>query len=163
MLIIDIAPLKEGTHLLNLEPSPEDVGLDAKEFRDIEVDVVINHYNRRFLLDISTTAVATLECDRTLVLFDTELHGDYRMLCVPDGMSVAQDDDRDEVRFFDPVDPKLDLADVVHDTIRLSVPQRKVAPDAVEADLPTRFGGPAEGDIDPRWSALKDLGGEEQK
>ena len=39
MLRIDIQPLSNGVHELDLTPSPEDLDVDAASFSDIHVDV----------------------------------------------------------------------------------------------------------------------------
>jgi uncharacterized protein len=159
MLVIDVASLDEGTHTFEIEPAAADLGLDPERFTRVRVDVVMNHYNRRFLVDVATTASARLECDRTLVLFDKELKGAYRLLFVPEDELEHGGANADEVRAVDPADPRLDLTDVAHDTIMLSVPSRCIAPEAEEFDIPTRFADPSdeEDDIDPRWEALKAL------
>jgi len=158
MLTIDIASLKDGAHKFIIETGADSVGLDPEDFHDVRVDVLANLYNRRFLLDIRVMSIARLECDRTLVIFEKELRGEYRMLFVPEGTSVGEEGDHDEVGFYDPSEPRLNITDVVHDTIKLSVPVRKIAPEAEGADFPTSFGEPGEEEIDPRWAVLRKLG-----
>lgn len=52
---------------------------------------------------------------------------------------------------------KIDLTDIVRDSLMLAVPVRKIAPGAEELDLPTTFGEATEEDIDPRWKGLEQL------
>lgn len=159
MFTIDIGVLEPGLHTLSLAPKVEAVELDPDTFRDVTVDARLDVSERRILVMLTARAVATLECDRTLRLFDQEIEGSYHLLFAP-GEFVDHDEDAyDEVRTLDPSDQEIDVTDVVRDTILLAVPRRRVAPGAEEEEIPTTFGAPEEdeSEIDPRWEALKAL------
>lgn len=159
MFTIEVATLEPGLHQLTLEPSAEDLELDPEKFRDIQVDARLDVTERRILVLLDATAVATLECDRTLRLFDQEIGGTHHVIFAPPEFAEEGDDAYDDVRPLDAFDKDIDVTDVVRDTILLAIPQRCVAPGAEEEEIPTKFGAPdEEGDeIDPRWEALRKL------
>ncbi|HMB93743.1 MAG TPA: DUF177 domain-containing protein [Rhodothermales bacterium] len=161
MLRIDLTPFSNGVHQVTLEPDAQTLDLDPDRFADIEVDVVLDIRHDQVLVTLDAAAVATLACDRTLVLFDQPIAGSYSLLfSVPSRMQEADDEDPfAEVQEL-PRDRTIDLTDAVRDTLMLAIPVRKVAPEAEDQEIPTAFGAPEEGDepaIDPRWEALKAL------
>lgn len=163
MLRIDLAPLAEGIHHIDLPAEAEALRLDPDTFADIHVEVVLDYHNDRALITLHATATATLECDRTLVSFEQPIEGTYRLLAAPPSFvrrADSEDDDIEEVRVLEPSEHMIDLADVVRDTLLLAVPARKVAPGAEDIDIPTVFGEADPDDepaIDPRWEALRAL------
>lgn len=161
MLAIDITPFKSGVHHVEKRPDAEDVNLDPDAFEHIYVQARLDCHRDRILASVRAQATVTLTCDRTLQRFEQELEGTYRVLFGPESL-VGQEGDRyDEVRPFDPSSQEIEITDVVHDTLKLAIPQRKVAPGAEDEDITTQFGAPAEEDpeeeIDPRWEALREL------
>lgn len=158
MLRIDLAPLDEGVHSVALNPEAEAVGLDPDRFADLRVVATLDLFNNRVLVTLQAWATATLECDRTLALFEQPIEGTYRILLVPPSFTRREDDAFEEVRVLHRADRTIDLTDAVHDTVLLAVPARKVAPGAEDIEIPTAFGTPdAEAAIDPRWAALRSL------
>ncbi len=160
MLRIDLTPLDEGVHHVVLEPQAQAVGLDPDRFKDLCLDAVLEVFNDRVLATLHASATATLECDRTLVLFEQSIEGVCRILFVPHSSVDTEKDDHEtgyeEVRVFHRSGHEIDLTEAVRDTLLLAVPARKVAPGAEALDLPTVFGA-AEAAIDPRWEALRSL------
>lgn len=157
MLRIDLTPLSDGVHQLTLTPSPNDIDLDPDLFDDLRVDVQINLAGPRALVALKTHAVATLECDRTLVLYEEPVEGRYQMLFAPPSVTGEADDAsvNDDIRPWHPGEHEIDLTEAVRDTILLSLPTRRIAPGAEDAEIPTVFGD--DGGIDPRWEALRAL------
>lgn len=162
MLRIDLAPLGEGIHRFAFDPEPATLELDPEQFADIDVEVILDYHNRRALATLTARAVATLECDRTLQMFDLPVEGTYSVLFVPAalGGAGAEDDDAySEVRVLDPSQHEIDLTEAARDTLVLALPARRVAPGAEDMELQTVYGEPEdeESDIDPRWEALRKL------
>jgi uncharacterized protein len=155
MLRINVAALKPGVHLLEAHPEAEALGLEPEAFRDVRVEMRLDVQRDRLLVRLTARAVATLECDRTLVLFEQPVEGAYTVLFAPPGLVAELEASAEDVRPLSPADAEIDLTDVVRDTLLLAVPVRKVAPGAEELELPVRFG--FEGEIDPRWEALRRL------
>lgn len=161
MLTIDITSLPEGIHHLELAPSASDANLDPSTFRDIHVDVVLQHHRDRILVKMQARATAELTCDRTLRQYDQDIGESYNVLFGPPSMVGREGEEFDEVRPLDSTDREIDLTDVVRDTLLLALPQRQVAPEAEGEDITQTFGEPdddsGESPTDPRWSELKKL------
>lgn len=156
MLSIRIAELEDGVHEVDLSPSADDLELDPTQFRDIQVHAQVDREQDRLLVVLDARAVATLECDRTLVPFDQPVRGTYSVLFGPPALAERSDDASEEVRPLLPYDQDVDITDVARDTLLLALPQRRVAPGAEEIELQTQF-GKADDEIDPRWDALRKL------
>ena len=158
MLDVRIASLGSGVHRFHLEPAPGDLDLTDEAFDDvgfeaIEVDVTLDLTPTRIVASFHARAVAHLLCDRTLEPFSQPVEGAYTVLFTADAeMAEAGGDD---VRFFTPAEPSIDLAEPVRDTLLLALPTRHAAPGAEDADLPMQFG--AKEDMDPRWETLRRL------
>ena len=160
MLPVDLTPLSNGSHELVLHPTPEDVGLDPDVFSDIEVQARLDYHNhdvryRRLLVRFDAAATARLECDRTLVPYQERVEGEHTTLF---SASIVADDG--EVMLLGPDDQSVDLAEHVRETLLLSLPMRRVAPEARNAPIDTTFGANTDDDgtpIDPRWDALRSL------
>jgi uncharacterized protein len=159
MLTVDIHALPDGVHELTLETTAQDLEVDPETFPDaIVVNLRLNVAGRRIVAQIDVRAVATLQCDRTLVDFQQPVAGNHTVLFappdqLPEGPSEGALPLPDEAT-------SIDLTEPVRDTLVLSLPTRRIAPGAEDVELPTAFG--AETDeagrpIDPRWDALRRL------
>lgn len=160
MLTIDITSLPTGIHHLELTPTAEEVNLDPSTFDDLQLDVVLQHHRDRILVKLQATATATLTCDRTLRLYEETIHGSYNVLFGPPSMVGQEGEEFEEVRPLDPNARKIDLTDVVRDTLLLAIPQRQIAPGAEDEPIDREFGGGDEDEdapADPRWDELKKL------
>jgi len=168
MFALDLAPLSHGVHHIQRKPTAADLDLPEEEFSDVVVDLVVDHGDQKVLVTLQASATAHLRCDRTLKAFEEDVQGSYTVLFADRHAATPgfEDDDSTEpyaeVRELEPTQHMLDLTEDVRDTLRLALPQRRVAPGAEEAELQTTFGVSAEeeqaGDtIDPRWEALRSL------
>ncbi len=174
-ITIDTRSLKKGVHPFSFTPSPESVDLDPAKFFDIRVDGSLSITSSGIIVSLTAEAVATLECDRTLVDFDQQIAGTFEGIVVdatdyPDlDAAEAQGGGRTEesAAGSDPVDlsetvPMYEgvvvLDSVVRDTLLLAIPMRKVSPQAAAMELKLEFGDDESG-IDPRWEALRKLKG----
>lgn len=166
MLTLDITPFRSGVHEATLDPEPDAVDLEPDTFRDIQVDMQLQCQRDRILAIMTMTAQAHLTCDRTLRTFWGDVEGTYVVLFGPEHLVGEDDDAYDEVRPMHPTDTEVEITDIVHDTLKLSIPQRVVAPGAEDEDIPMQFGEfddeetatpEADDDIDPRWEKLKKL------
>lgn len=155
MLRVRIASLPLGLHEEVLQPTAEDLGLDPDVFSGIEVDLRLDVADGRVLASYTARATARLECDRTLALFDQPVEAAYSVLFT--GGEMAEGDDENVLPLAENA-AEIDLTEPVRDTLLLALPLRRVSPEAEAAELPTSFGGPAEGEpADDRWAALQAL------
>lgn len=156
---IDIRSLQSGRHRFDFALRAADLDLDEGVFRDLAAVATVD-LGREVLVTVSASAIARLECSRTLEEFDQPLRGELRLLAVresgetelEDG-EVAPDDEADVVVVEDGV---IDLTSPIRDIILLAVPIRPVAPQAANLEIPTTFGA-SDDSVDPRWAALRRL------
>ncbi len=156
MVSINIAGLSQGLHDIVLEPGAEELSLSPDEYSDIYVDLRLDHEPGQLLMHLKISSVAGLVCDRTLVPFRQPIEGSYTVLFTTHSDLVDADTQADDVVPLDPNARELDLTGILRDTLLLSVPLRKVAPEAEHDELRLSF-GPDENETDPRWDALKQL------
>lgn len=168
MFALDLAPLELGVHHLRRTSSADDLDLSEETFSDITVDLIVDHGDQKVLVTLQAHATAHLQCDRTLRPYDEEVQGSYAVLFA-DRYAAApgvEDDDSTEpyaeIRELEPTQHIIDLTEDVRDTLRLALPQRRVAPGAEDEELQTTFGAGADAEasedaIDPRWEALRAL------
>ena len=156
MFTIDISSLKPGIHTFEFDLEAQELELDPDKFKETRVEARLDVQESRILVILNVHAIATLECDRTLRLFDQKIAGTHYVLFAPSSFVGSEEDAFDEVRVLEPNDEKIDLTDVTRDTLLLAIPQRCVAPGAEDEEIPTAFGVPEDG-VDPRWEALKTL------
>ncbi len=155
MLEIPIHPLDQGLHEFLLQPSAEDVELDPLIFADLHVAARVDFGPRRVLVALEVSAMATLECDRTLVPYHQPVSGTFSVLFADPSMS-GPESEQDDLRPLDPDARSVDITDAVRDTLLLALPLRRVAPQAEEIDIPLVFGA-SEEPVDPRWESLRTL------
>ena len=154
MLRVDLAPLALGLHEVELTPSAADLDLDPEVFDDIAVALRLDVAERRVRADYATRAVATLECDRTLAQYRQVVEGTHEVLFT----SAPIADDVEDVYPLPDQGHEVDLTEPVRDTILLSLPLRRVAPEAEDAEIQMSFGGSDEDEpTDHRWDALRRL------
>ncbi len=159
MLRVDLSPLDEGHHELTLEPSAEDLGLDPEVFSQVAVELRLDVAERRVVASFDVSGLATLECDRTLVMYQEPLHGDHAIVFLPPE-HIVEDSEDDSLQALPDTDTEIDLTSAIRDTLMLSVPLRRVAPEAEEAEISTSYGDQQEFEdapIDHRWDALRKL------
>ena len=153
MLRVDLAPFDDGLHEMELDPTAADLDLDPEVFRDIAVALRLDVHDRRVRAAYVTRAVATLECDRTLDMYPQPVEGTHEVLFTTSPIA----EDADDVYPFPEQDQVIDLTQPVRDTILLSLPLRRVSPEAEAQEIQTRFGDSDEDATDTRWEALRRL------
>jgi len=168
MFALDLAPLELGVHHLQRTSSADALDLSEETFSDIIVDLIVDHGDQKVLVTLQARATAHLQCDRTLRPYDEEVQGSYAVLFADRYVATpgVEDDDSTEpyaeIRELEPTQHIIDLTEDVRDTLRLALPQRRVAPGAEDEELQTTFGAGADAEapedaIDPRWEALRAL------
>ncbi len=161
MLELRISALSPGVHNFTLYPSPDDLDLVDQAFRDITVDVRLDLSDNQAHVTLDTSAIAALVCDRTLVDFEQEVEGSHEVV-FSSAAAHAIDAGAEPTEDLLPLGDNqvaLDLTTPVRDTLMLSLPSRRVAPGAEDAEIPTSFGELRDSDgdaIDSRWQALLD-------
>ena len=163
MLRVDLSPfgegLNDGLDEQTLSPSAGDLGLDPEVFSRIVLDLRLDIAERRVLASFDVRAVATLECDRTMVCYQQPVHGDHAVLFVPPDQ-IPPDSGDDALLPLDDSETEIDITEAVRNTLMLSLPLRRVAPEAEHVEITTSYGKQEMLDgapVDDRWEALRSL------
>lgn len=162
MLRVDLSSIGEGHDGLDeqtLSPSADDLGLDPEVFSTIVLDLRLDVAERRVLASFEVRAVATLECDRTLVSYQQPVRGDHAILFVPPDQ-IPPDSDDEALLPLPASEAEIDLTEAVRSTLMLSLPLRHVSPEAEHAEIISSYGEQEMLDgtpVDDRWSALRTL------
>lgn len=155
MIRIDIASLKGGVNRLEFAPPADQLELEPEVFSNVRVRAEVDVQADQILVRFDADAVAHLVCDRTLKPFTQDVSGSYVVLFTSrEGMGL---DGVDDVRTYTASDRTIDISEPVRDTLILALPTKRVAPGADDVEIPNRFGEGDEGEIDPRWEALRGL------
>ena len=159
MICIDIKALKAGIHEYEWKLKAVDIDLDPRIFDSLDVHARLDYHPSRIFVSLNTSAKARLVCDRTLVEFEQPVEGEFHTLFSGPEMFEGLEEEDEDVRLLTSDMEEIDLTEAVRDTFLLSLPQRRIAPGAEDEDIPLQFGAPEhdEGDVDPRWEALKGL------
>jgi len=157
MVTIDVTALKPGLHSVELEPAPEDLGLDPSAFADVYVEARLEVAAERVFAVVRAKALAVLTCDRTLVEFRQPIGGEHAILFLPIEQTNRESPAEDDIRALPEPGAPLDVTEAVRDTLLLSIPVRRIAPGAEDEEIQTVFGEGAEDVADPRWDALRRL------
>lgn len=159
MLRVDFSPLDEGLHEQTLVPMAEDLGLDPEVFSELSVNLRLHVAERRVVASFDVSGFAALQCDRTLVTYRQPLRGNHTIAFLPPE-HIAADSEDDGLQALPESETGIDLTSAVRDTLMLSLPLRRVAPEAEDAEITTSYGDqqtPEDAPVDPRWDALRKL------
>ncbi len=159
MLRVDFSTLGEGHHEQVLHPTADNLEVDPEVFNDLALDLRLDVFEHRIVASFDVRAIATLECDRTLVRYQHPVAGSHAVVFIaPDQYSADSKDD--SLQPLPELGTELDLTAAVRDTLVLSLPLRRVSPEAEEAEIPLTYGNQQTLDgvpIDDRWDALRGL------
>ncbi|MCY4170946.1 MAG: DUF177 domain-containing protein [Bacteroidetes bacterium] len=151
MVKIDLSAFQE--HSLEIKAS--DVGISNERFSDITVNVKLKNVTDAILLTLEISANARMECDRTLKEFVGPVSNHYELL-LHYKPPEFNEDELLEGLILDPKQKIFDATEVIYDLLMLSIPIRKIAPNANDENIQTVFGAPSQ-EPDDRWSPLLDM------
>jgi uncharacterized protein len=122
VLRINISKLSEGTHHHSLRATPEEVGLDSRFTKELEIEATLHKTSRQFYMRVEVKAGGTFTCDRCLEEFQQDISSGYGVMFVSEQDSV--EGDGEEVQVISPESTHVDLADDVRQFVILGLPQK---------------------------------------
>lgn len=163
---ISFSGLKAGKHEFRLEIDKEFFQLfdTEQEFTNprITADVLLDKHSTFLEFDIKVNGTVELVCDITTENFDHPVENDIRVLVK---FGEEYDDSEEDVITIPANDHAFNIAQLVYESVVLSIPMKKVSPEVSDEDLAIldKF-SPKETEeeeeehkSDPRWDALKNL------
>jgi uncharacterized metal-binding protein YceD (DUF177 family) len=162
MITFKISDIAMGKSEREINFSSEDVAIEEVPFEEgyLELDFERLHDSIKVIFFVG--GIARLTCDRSLEVFDYPISRSYTVLFRVDQV-VDVEDEFTAARKLDLNKNKLDLTEMVRETILLEVPIKKLHPRFLDKDgNPTQFeidyGGDEQlGGEDSRWDALKKI------
>lgn len=162
MITFKISDIAMGKSEREINFSSEDVAIEEVPFEEgyLELDFERLHDSIKVIFFVG--GIARLTCDRSLEVFDYPISRSYTVLFRVDHV-VDVEDEFTAARKLDLNKNKLDLTEMVRETILLEVPIKKLHPRFLDEDgNPTQFeidyGGDEQlGGEDSRWDALKKI------
>lgn len=162
MITFKISDIAMGKSEREINFSSEDVAIEEVPFEEgyLELDFERLHDSIKVIFFVG--GIARLTCDRSLEVFDYPISRSYTVLFRVDQV-VDVEDEFTAARKLDLNKNKLDLTEMVRETILLEVPIKKLHPRFLDEDgNPTQFeidyGGDEQlGGEDSRWDALKKI------
>lgn len=161
---IAFSGLKEGKHNFRFEINQAFFNLfeTEQEFENprIIADVLLTKHSTFLEFEIKATGIIQLVCDITTTDFDYQIENQIKVL-VKFGNEF--DDSEVDIITIPQQDYAFNIAQLLYETIVLTVPMKKVSPklSAEDISLLEKFSPKEEiekeQEIDPRWNALKKL------
>jgi uncharacterized metal-binding protein YceD (DUF177 family) len=162
MITFKISDIPMGKSEREMNFSSEDIGMEEIPFEEGYLELDFERLHDSVKVDFFVEGTAHLTCDRSLEVFAYPISRSYTVL-----FSVEhKEDEEDEFsaeRKLDLNRNKIDLSDLVRETILLDIPIKKLHPRFLDEDgNPTKFefdfGGGEQPDVDDsRWDALKNI------
>jgi uncharacterized metal-binding protein YceD (DUF177 family) len=161
---VSFSGLKTGKHEFKFEIDKEFFQLfdTEQEFTNprITVDVSLNKHSTFLEFEITVNGTVELVCDVTNEDFDHPLENQIEVLVK---FGEEYDDSEEDVITIPISDHAFNVAQLIYETVALSIPMKKVSPNVSDEDLEIleKF-SPKETEeeeekSDPRWDALKNL------
>jgi len=160
--------LSEGRH--DFEFDVDDKFFENLEYADIEkgslkVMVELQKKSTFLELDFQIDGTVELTCDRCLEDYNQPISYKGKLFVK---FSEKENELADDVICLSPSDNELDISHYIYESIKLSIPLKRVHPDnedgetSCNPEMLERLGNynieePADEDIDPRWDKLKNL------
>ncbi len=162
---ISFSGLKTGKHKFKFEIDKEFFQLfdTEQEFSNpkITVDVLLEKHTTFLEFVISTSGTVELVCDILNEPFDHSVKNEVKVLVKFD---EEYDDSNEDVITIPIQDHAFNIAQLVYESVTLSIPMKKISPNVKEEDLklldkfsPKEIEGTQEESTDPRWEALRKL------
>jgi uncharacterized protein len=162
VLRINISKLSEGTHQHSLRATPEEVGLDSRFTKELEIEATLQKTSRQFYMRVEVKAGGTFTCDRCLEDFQQDISSGYGVMFVSEQDSV--EGDGEEVQVLSPDSTHVDLAEDVRQFVILGLPQKMLCREECAGLCPTCGSNLNMGKCDcrndgadSRWSELQKI------
>jgi uncharacterized metal-binding protein YceD (DUF177 family) len=161
---VSFSGLKTGKHEFKYEIDKEFFQLfdTEQEFTNpkIAVDVSLDKHSTFLEFEIKVNGTVELVCDITTENFDHPIENEIKVLVK---FGEEYDDSEEDVITIPISDHAFNVAQLIYETVALSIPMKKVSPHINDEDLQIleKFSPKEieeeEHESDPRWEALKKL------
>lgn len=163
--LIPYVGLKLGKHQFDYQISKaffDHFQYDEYNSASIKVDLVLEKQSNMLELNFKHKGTVTVPCDVTGELFDLPIKGKLKLIV---RFGDAYNDENEELLILPFGEHQVDVSQYIYEMIVLSVPFKRVSPNAKNVDALEKLNNievkdeeeVKEEEIDPRWAALKKL------
>jgi len=162
MITFKISDIPMGKSEREINFSSDDVSLEEIPFEEGYLELDFERLHDSVKVNFLVEGIARLTCDRSLEVFDYPISRLYSVFFRVDH-AEDEEDEFTAARKLDLNRNKIDLTEVVRETILLEIPIKKLHPKFLDEDgNPTQFEIDFAGDKQPegedsRWDALKKI------
>ncbi len=159
MVSFRLNEIPDGVSEEMLSVKAEELDIEQSGVEQVQLHLKFNKQEDHLRIECRIAAEATLQCDRSLDTFTTELNSDYEMV-FQRNVKDEREDVSGSLRRMDPAQNVIDITRELRDTILLSIPVKKLHPryykDGEITGFEASFGDQPR-EHDPRWDALEKL------
>jgi uncharacterized protein len=162
VLRLNISQLSEGTHHHSLTATPDEVGLDSRFTRDLQIQATLEKTSRQLYMRVEIKTGAAFMCDRCLEEFQQDLSSGYGVMLVTDQDAAGADGE--EIQVISPDSTHVDLGEDVRQFVILGLPQKVLCREDCAGLCPTCGSNLNLGkceckneEADSRWSELQKI------
>ena len=162
VLRINISKLSEGTHHHSLKATPEEVGLDSRFTKELQIEATLQKTSRQLYMQVEIRTGGVFTCDRCLEEFQQDISSGYGVMFVSEQEAV--EGDGEEVQVLSADSTHIDLADDVRQFVILGLPQKMLCREDCAGLCPTCGSNLNLGkcdckhdETDTRWSELQKI------
>lgn len=162
VLRINISKLSEGTHHHSLKATPEEVGLDSRFTKELQIEATLQKTSRQLYMRVEIKTGGVFTCDRCLEEFQQNISSGYDVMFVSEQEAV--EGDGEEVQVLSADSTHVDLADDVRQFVILGLPQKMLCREECAGLCPTCGSNLNMGkcecrqdETDARWSEVQKI------
>lgn len=162
--LIPYVGLKLGKHQFEYQISKaffDHFEYDEFDSSDVKVNLVLEKQTNMLELNFKHSGTVNVLCDVTGEPFDMPIKGKLKLVV---RFGETYNDDNEELLILPFGEHQIDVSQYIYEMIALSVPLKRISPNAKNMDLETLNEIEVkdeeevkEEEIDPRWAALKKL------
>ena len=162
VLRINISKLPEGSHQRSLQAKPDEIGLDARFTKEVQVEATLEKTTRQLFVRVGINTGGMFQCDRCLEDFETEVSTAYGVMYVTEEGAAATEEA--EVQVISPEANMIDLGEDVRQYTILALPPKMLCGDdcaglcpSCGTNLNKKTCQCQKEEVDSRWSGLQKL------
>lgn len=163
--LIPFLGLKLGKHQFEFQISKaffDHFSYDEFESSNIKVKLILEKQSNMLELNFKHTGTVNVPCDVTNENFDLPIKGKLKLIV---RFGESYNDENEELLILPFGEHQIDVSQYIYEMIVLSIPLKRVSPQAESIDLQENWNTievkdeeeVKEEEIDPRWAALKKL------
>jgi len=122
ILSINISKLSEGAHQRSLQVAPQEIGLDSRFTKEVNVEAALESTSRQLYVHAEFKTGGVFTCDRCLEEFECDVSSGFDIVYVAESRAEVGEDE--DMRVLSPDTNYIDLDEDVRQYAILALPQK---------------------------------------